>query len=61
MSQELMSTYLEWMPKVKEVLKLNSIVKREEFTSDRSFENTLSAKTFDIMRYLLPSNVSTSL
>jgi hypothetical protein len=56
-----MSTYLKYLPVVKEALKNNEVVKREEFTSDRSFENTLNAKAFDIMRYLLPSNVSTSL
>jgi hypothetical protein len=60
-SQELMTTYLKYMPIVKETLKENQVVNREEFTSDRSFENTLNAKAFDIMRYLLPSNVSTSL
>lgn len=60
-SKELMETYLEFMPKVKETLAKNWVVKREEFSSDRSFENTLNAKTFDILRYLLPSNVSTSL
>jgi hypothetical protein len=56
-----MTTYLKYMPIVKETLKENQVVNREEFTSDRSFENTLNAKAFDIMRYLLPSNVSTSL
>lgn len=60
-SKELMETYLEFMPKVKETLTKNWVVKREEFSSDRAFENTLNAKTFDILRYLLPSNVSTSL
>ena len=39
----------------------NEIVKESDFSSQRVFENTLNAKTFDILRYLLPSNVSTSL
>ncbi len=60
-SNELMQTYLEYLPKVKEILAQNEIVKREEFSSERAYDNTLSAKTFDILRYLLPTNVSTSL
>ena len=60
-SNELMATYLKYMPIVKEVLVQNEIVKESDFSSQRVFENTLNAKTFDILRYLLPSNVSTSL
>lgn len=60
-SNELMQTYLEYLPKVKEILAQNGIVKKEEFSSERAYDNTLSAKTFDILRYLLPTNVSTSL
>lgn len=58
---ELMDTYLKSFEIVKKALQDNQIVKREEFTSDRSYENTLNAKVFDIVRYLLPSNVCTSL
>lgn len=60
-TSELIDTYLEFTPKVKQALETNKIINREEFTSDRAFENTLNAKTFDIIRYLLPANVSTSL
>ncbi|MDD3302025.1 MAG: FAD-dependent thymidylate synthase [Candidatus Gracilibacteria bacterium] len=60
-SNDLMETYLKSFPIVRKALEDNQIVKREEFTSDRSYENTLNAKIFDIVRYLLPSNVSTSL
>lgn len=60
-TNELIANYLEYLPKVKSVLEKNKIVNRAEFSSDRSYDNTLNAKTFDIVRYLLPSNVSTSL
>jgi hypothetical protein len=56
-----MQTYLQFLPKVKDVLAKNGIVKEEEFSSPRAYDNTLNAKTFDILRYLLPTNVSTSL
>lgn len=60
-TKELIETYLEFTPVVKKALETNKIVSREEFTSDRSYENTLNAKVFDIIRFLLPSNISTSL
>lgn len=60
-TNELVETYLEFTPVVKDALELNKIVNREEFTSDRSYENTLNAKVFDIIRYMLPANISTSL
>jgi len=59
--KELMNAYLKYMPKVKAVLEKNNVIKKEDFSSHRVYENTLNAKTFDIMRYLLPTNVSTSL
>lgn len=61
MTQELMDVYLKYLPLVKEVLEKNAIISKEEFSSIRAYENTLNAKTFDIVRYLLPANVSTSL
>ncbi len=61
LSQRLMQTYLDYMPKIKSVLTSNKIVNEADFSTNRVFENTLNAKTFDILRYLLPSNVSTSL
>lgn len=60
-SHELMQNYLTYLPIVKEVLAKNKIISKDDFSSGRVYENTLEAKTFDIMRYLLPSNVSTSL
>lgn len=60
-TNELMYTYLKSFPVVKDALEKNKIVNREEFTSDRSYENTLNAKVFDVVRYLLPANVCTSL
>ncbi len=60
-TNELIDTYLEYLPKVKEALATNKIVNKKEFSSDRVYENTLNAKTFDIVRYLLPANVCTSL
>ena len=49
------------MFKIKNILVSNKIVNEADFSTNRVFENTLNAKTFDILRYLLPSNVSTSL
>lgn len=60
-TNELIETYLEFTPKVKEALEKNKVVNKDEFSSDRAYENTLNAKTFDIIRYLLPANVATSL
>ena len=59
--KELMDTYLKFMPVVKDSLEKNEIIKKWDFSSDRAYANTLNAKAFDIMRYLLPTNVSTSL
>lgn len=61
LTKKLIDTYLKFTPVVKEALSKNEVIKREEFASDRAFENTLNAKAFDILRYLLPSNVATSL
>lgn len=61
LTKKLIDTYLKFTPVVKEALALNEVIKKEDFTSDRAFENTLNAKAFDILRYLLPSNVATSL
>lgn len=61
LQQKSMKIYLDFIPKVKDVLVKNNIIKESDFSSSRAFENTLNAKTFDIVRYLLPSNISTSL
>jgi len=57
----LIDTYLKFTPVVKEALAKNEVINKADFTSDRAYENTLNAKAFDILRYLLPSNVATSL
>ncbi len=58
---KLIDTYLKFTPVVKEALASNEVINKADFTSDRAYENTLNAKAFDILRYLLPSNVATSL
>lgn len=60
-TNKLMQTYLKYMPIVKDILDKKWIIKRDETVSDKVYDNTLNAKTFDILRYLLPANVSTSL
>lgn len=57
----LIETDETFTPIIKQVLIDNGVLKREDFTSERVFDNTLSAKVFDIMRYVLPVNVCTSL
>jgi hypothetical protein len=52
---------LKYLPIVKESLVKNGIINEKDFSSYRVFERTLNAKAFDIVRYLLPSNISTSL
>jgi len=61
LTEKLINNYSTFSPIVKEVLIQNNIIKKEDFSSIKSYENTLNAKVFDIMRYLLPSNVATSL
>lgn len=58
---KLIDIYLKHDDKIKDSLIKNKVINRDEFSSDRAFENTLNAKMFDIIRYLLPSNVATSL
>lgn len=59
--EKLISNYLKYLPIVKESLVKNGIINEKDFSSYRVFERTLNAKAFDIVRYLLPSNISTSL
>ncbi len=59
--EKLINNYLKYLPIVKDVLVKNEIINKRDFSSSRVFENTLNAKAFDIVRYLLPANISTSL
>ncbi len=59
--KKLIDTYEKFSPIVKDVLDKNDVLKKETFTSEKVYDSTLNAKLFDIMRYLLPCNVSTSL
>jgi hypothetical protein len=59
--KDLMKTYLDSKDVVRKALEDNKILDREDFSSDRAYENTLNAKIFDVVRYLLPSNITTSL
>jgi len=61
MNCKLMDIYQKYSSIVKEVLLSRGIVKREEFKDGKAFEDTLNAKTFDIIRYALPSGVRTCL
>lgn len=60
-NDELMELYEKYLPIVKQVLVENQVVKREDFERESAFKNTLNAKTFDIVRYLLPSGTATCL
>ena len=57
----LIETDETFTPIVKQALADNNVLKKEDFTSDRVYDATMNAKVFDIMRYVLPVNVCTSL
>lgn len=59
--QELIQTNQTYSPIVRAALEQNKVLNKEEFANAKAYENTLYAKTFDIVRYLLPCNVATSL
>ncbi|NOZ44560.1 MAG: FAD-dependent thymidylate synthase [bacterium] len=61
LDEALIETYQKYLPIVKKALQDNKIINKESFKSEKAFEKTLNAKAFDIVRYLLPSNVATSL
>lgn len=58
---ELIETNETFAPVVKVALEANAILKKEDFSNEKAYENTLNAKVFDIIRYVLPCNVATSL
>jgi hypothetical protein len=57
----LIETNETFAPVVKVALEANAILKKEDFSNEKAYENTLNAKVFDIIRYVLPCNVATSL
>ena len=59
--EELLDLYEKYLPIVKDVLIENKIIKKSDFEREGAFERTLNAKAFDIVRYLLPSGMTTSL
>ncbi len=61
LNNELMDLYEKYLPIVKEVLVHNKVIEERSFKRKDAFERTLNAKAFDIMRYALPTGVSTSL
>jgi len=60
-NEELMDLYEKYLPIIKEVLVANKVIIREDFEREGAFKNTLNAKAFDIVRYLLPSGIATCL
>lgn len=60
-NNRLIETNQKYLPIVKQALIANGVLKQENFPSEKSFLKTVDAKAFDMVRYLLPSNVSTSL
>ncbi len=53
--------YNKYKKQVKEQLDKNNIIDRSSCSSEKVYQKTLQAKTFDIVRYLLPVNIATSL
>lgn len=60
-TSKMMDTYLKYLQVIKNSLVQNDIISEKDFSNSRVFENTLNAKAFDIARYILPSNITTSL
>jgi len=60
-NEELMDLYEQYVPYVRDVLVGNQVIKKEDFKRESAYNNTLTAKTFDICRYLLPSGIRTCL
>jgi thymidylate synthase ThyX len=56
-----METNEQFAPIVRAALEKNAILRKEDFSNEKAYENTLNAKIFDIIRYVLPCNVATSL
>lgn len=60
-TQKLLETYDRFLPVVKQVLLDNAIFNPWEFSSSAVLDRTVTAKAFDIVRYLLPASMTTSL
>jgi thymidylate synthase ThyX len=60
-TESLIKTYIEWLPKIKNLLEQENIVEKTEGLSETAYKKTVEAKAFDICRYLLPTCITTSL
>ncbi|MCB9362859.1 FAD-dependent thymidylate synthase [Candidatus Woesearchaeota archaeon] len=60
-TDELMDVYVRYLPEVKAALVANNIISKGDFERESAFIRTLDAKAFDVMRYVLPTSVSTCL
>lgn len=60
-TNRLIDIYEQFSPVVKSVLDTYDVLQKKTFSSEKVYDSTLNAKVFDIMRYTLPCNVSTSL
>ena len=61
MHMRLIDMYQDYLPKIKKILEKNWVIKKDDFKNEKAFERTLEAKAFDIVRYILPSNISTAM
>jgi thymidylate synthase ThyX len=60
-TEKLLELYQKYTPVVREFIIAEKIIQESDFKSPIAFKNTLNAKVFDTMRYLLPSSITTSL
>ncbi|MBR9676144.1 FAD-dependent thymidylate synthase [Candidatus Woesearchaeota archaeon] len=58
---KLMDTYEEYMPVVISALEKEEVINKNDFKNESAYDNTVKAKAFDMLRYLLPTGVATSL
>lgn len=56
----LMESYEKWLEPVRQFLR-EEVFDKKQFNNDAVFNRTVNAKAFDILRYLLPQGLATSL
>lgn len=56
-----MKLYTESLPEVIRILESEQIIPRDAELSDVGYKKVLGAKAFDMLRYLLPTSVTTSI
>jgi hypothetical protein len=56
----LMDLYKESLPEVIKILNDEQIIPRDPELSDAGYQKVLSAKAFDMLRYLLPTSITTA-